>query len=285
MSATTKAIVYGFANAKWRQRALPTLAGLFTRLSHIAVGLILPLAVLGLWKFAVVHECVAIQLLPPPELVWQSLQELWESGELTHHLAISLSRIGWSVLIGSSIGWLLGFSVALSKTARAYLYPSFEVFSQFPVVGWIPLLIIFLGIDEGLKIAAISIAVVVPITVATYKGISNIPRNLLEVAQVYRFTRIQVLLRVVLPAALPSLFSGFRQGIMQAWLALVFVELLASSEGVGYLMGYARLLMQLDLVFVGVILIGIIGVTLDFTLRILEIRLQRALHTVHQEEK
>jgi sulfonate transport system permease protein len=127
--------------------------------------------------------------------------------------------------------------------------------------------------------------VVVPVTVATYKGISNIPRNLLEVAQVYRFSRTQVLLRVVLPAALPSLFSGFRQGIMQAWLALVFVELLASSEGVGYLMGYARLLMQLDLVFVGVIVIGVIGVTLDLSLRILESRLQSWLHFAHEEAK
>jgi sulfonate transport system permease protein len=213
--------------------------------------------------------------------VWQSLFDLWDSGDLSHNLAISLSRIFWSVLIGSSIGWLLGFSVALSKSARAYLYPSFEVFSQFPVVGWIPLLIIFLGIDEGLKIAAISIAVVVPVTVATYKGISNIPRNLLEVAQVYRFSRSQVLLRVVLPAALPSLFSGFRQGIMQAWLALVFVELLASGDGIGYLMGYARLLMQLDLVFVGVLVIGVVGVTLDLSLRWLESRLQSWLHTAH----
>jgi sulfonate transport system permease protein len=85
----------------------------------------------------------------------------------------------------------------------------------------------------------------------------------------------------VLPDALPSLFSGFRQGIMQAWLALVFVELLASSDGIGYLMGYARLLMQLDLVFVGVIVIGIVGVTLDLTLRWLESRLQGWLHTTH----
>jgi sulfonate transport system permease protein len=125
-----------------------------------------------------------------------------------------------------------------------------------------------------LKIAAISIAVVVPVTVATYKGIVNIPRNLLEVAQVYRFSRRQVLLKVVLPAALPSLFSGFRQGIMQAWLALVFVELLASSEGLGYLMVWGRQLMQLDLVFVGVIVIGIVGVLLDLVLRSLESRLQ-----------
>ena len=154
MNDTTKSVVYWPSNYKWLQRLLSPVSGLAVQFSYAAVGLILPLAVLGLWQYAVSHEWIAIQLLPPPELVWQSLFDLWDSGDLTQNLAISLSRIFWSVLIGSSIGWLLGFSVALSKTARAYLYPSFEVFSQFPVVGWIPLLIIFLGIDEGLKIAA-----------------------------------------------------------------------------------------------------------------------------------
>lgn len=279
MSDTTRPAVYWPGNFKWLQRLLPSIGGVSARLSYGAVGLLLPLAALGLWQFAVTHEWIAIQLLPPPELVWQSLLDLWESGDLTRNLTVSLTRIGWSVLIGSTIGWLLGLSIGLSKTARAYLYPSFEVFSQFPVVGWIPILIIFLGIDEGLKIAAISIAVVVPVTVATYKGIVNIPRNLLEVAQVYRFSPAQVLLRVVFPAALPSLFSGFRQGIMQAWLALVFVELLASSEGLGYLMVWGRQLMQLDLVFVGVIVIGIVGVALDLILRWLESRLQSWRHT------
>lgn len=266
---------------KWLQRVVPVLGTLGHRLTLWVLGLLLPLAVLGLWQYAVNHEWVAVQLLPPPELVWKSLVELWDAGDLTSNMLVSMKRIGWSVLIGSSIGWGLGFLMGLSKTARAYLHPSFEVFSQFPVVGWIPILIIFLGIDEGLKIAAISIAVIVPVTVATYKGILNIPHTLLEVARVYRFSFGQVLWRVVLPATLPSLFSGFRQGIMQAWLALVFVELLASSEGIGYLMVWGRQLMQLDLVFVGVIVIGVVGVALDVSLRWLEVRLQSWRHATH----
>jgi sulfonate transport system permease protein len=278
MSDTTRPAAYWRGSFNWLQHWLPATVALLTRLSYGVVGLLLPLSVLGLWQIAVTHEWIAVQLLPPPTLVWQSLCELAQSGDLTANLLVSLTRIGWSVLIGSTLGWLLGFWIGLSKTARAYLYPSFEVFSQFPVVGWIPILIIFLGIDEALKIVAISIAVVVPVTVATFKGISNIPQNLLEVARVYCFSRTQVLLRVVLPAALPSLFSGFRQGIMQAWLALVFVELLASSEGIGYLMVWGRQLMQLDLVFVGVIMIGVVGVLLDLSLRWLESRLQSWRH-------
>lgn len=244
------------------------------RLSICAVGLLLPLAILGLWQAAVNHEWIAVQLLPPPSLVWQTFFELLDSGELASHLAISLQRVGLGVLFGSLIGWALGFLIGLSKTARAYLYPGFEVFSQFPVIGWIPLLIIFLGIDEGLKVAAIALAVIVPVTIATYKGIDNIPPRLLEVARVYRFTPGQLLLRLVLPAALPSLFSGFRQGIMQAWLTLVFVELLTAGEGIGYLMAWGRMMLQDDLIFVGLIVIGSVGVLLDLGLRRVEKHLQ-----------
>jgi sulfonate transport system permease protein len=239
------------------------------------LGGLLPLALLLLWQVAVQRAWLPEQILPPPSLVWQSLRELAESGELWGHLAVSLQRVGWSVLIGGSTGLLLGFAIGLSRQARAYLLPTFEVVSQFPVVGWVPLLIIFVGIDEALKIAAISIAVVVPVTVNTHKGIANIPQRLIEVARVYRFSALQVIRRVVLPAAAPSLFNGLRQGVMQAWLSLVFVELLASSEGIGYLMVWGRQLMQLDLVLVGVIVVGTVGVLLDLGLRGLERRFQR----------
>jgi len=96
----------------------------------------------------------------------------------------------------------------------------------------------------------------------------------LEVARVYRFSPSQVLAKVVLPAAAPSLFTGLRQAVMQAWLSLVFVELLASSEGIGYLIVWGRQLSQPDLVVAGMAVIGAVGVLLDTALRILESRLQ-----------
>ena len=244
------------------------------RIGHVASGAILPALLFALWVTAVQRQWLPEQILPPPSLVWQSLTELWASGELQDHLAISASRVAWSLLIGGSAGLLLGFAMGLSRTVRAYVLPTFDVVSQFPVLGWIPLLIIFAGIDEALKISAVSIAVVVPVAVNTLKGIANIPHTLLEVARVYRFSLPQVVHRVVLPAAAPSLFNGLRQAVMQAWLTLVFVELLASSEGIGYLMVWGRQLAQLDLVVVGMLLIGAVGVVLDLLLRWAEAALQ-----------
>lgn len=241
---------------------------------RLACGLVLPALILALWWIAAQRRWVPEQLLPAPALVWQTLGELWTSGDLQTHLGFSASRVAWSLAIGGGAGLLLGFGMGLSRTLRAYLYPSLNVVAQFPVLGWIPLLIIFAGIDEALKISAISIAVVVPVTVNALKGIANIPRPLLEVSRVYCFSLPQVVWRVVLPAATPSLFTGLRQAVMQAWLSLVFVELLASSEGIGYLIVWGRQLSQPDLVVAGMVVIGAVGVLLDIALRALESRLQ-----------
>jgi len=176
------------------------------------------------------------QLLPAPASVWQSLRELWAAGDLQSHLGFSASRVAWSLAIGGSVGLLLGFGMGLSRTLRAYLYPSFNVAAQFPVLGWVPLLIIFAGIDEGLKISAISIAVVVPVTINTLKGIANIPPHLLEVSRVYRFSLAQVLIFIVIPQAwrviLPPTFAFFLSFIKDSALAsqLGVVELTYSAK-------------------------------------------------------
>jgi len=247
---------------------------LATRAVDVAAGLILPLLLLGLWQYAVDRHWLAEQILPAPALVWDSLVDLWQSGELGTHLAISLTRLAWSLAIGGGAGLLLGVAMGVSAPAKAYLYPSFQLVSQFPVIGWVPLLIVFAGIGEALKISAIAIAVVVPVAVNTYRGIRNIPRALLEVAAVYRFTFGQTVRRLVLPAAAAGIFNGLRQGVMHAWLSLVFVELLASSEGIGYLMVWGRQLLQLDIVVVGMLVIGAVGIVLDRLLAWGEARLQ-----------
>ena len=268
-----RALADGLRVRAWRRPAWP--AGLAQRAGYAATGLLLPALLLGLWQLAVLRVWLPPQILPAPARVWASLLDLYSSGDLQSALEISLGRVAWSCLIGGGSGLLLGLAMGASRRVCAYLLPTFEVVSQFPVVGWIPLLIIFVGIDEALKISAISLAVVTPVAVNTYKGVANVPHSFLDVARVHGFRLHQVMVRVVLPAALPSLLNGVRQGVMQAWLALVFVELLASSEGIGYLMVWGRQLMQLDLVVVGMIVIGAVGMALDTVLRRLEARLMR----------
>ncbi|MDQ9011597.1 ABC transporter permease [Acinetobacter gerneri] len=233
-------------------------------------GLILPLLVLCIWEIAARRQWLPEQILPAPQLVWSTLLELWQSGDLQSNFIISSKRIIYSVLLGSTIGLTLGIWFALSKSAQQYILPSIQLLTRFPIIGWIPLLMIFLGIDEALKIVAISLAVISPVLIATFKGIQHVPQHLLEVASVYQFSKWQTFNKVILPASLPAVISGLRQGIMQAWLALVFVELLASSEGIGYLMVWGRQLMQMDIIYMGIILIGLTGFFLDSILAAIE---------------
>jgi sulfonate transport system permease protein len=250
--------------------SLPFLGSLTARFRQIGLGIVFPLLLLYLWQIATERVWLPPQLLPEPAFVWETLVDMVTSGELAGHLAVSLQRVAWSVLIGGSIGLAIGFAMGLSITAKAYLYPSFSLFSQFPVIAWSPLMIIFFGIDEALKISTITVAVIVPFAVATYKGIENVPVKLMEVGRIYQFSFAQTLLQIALPAALPAILGGVRQGAMQAWLALVFVELLASSEGLGYLLVYARNLMQLDVVMVCMATIGFVGLIFDFALGFVE---------------
>ena len=222
-----------------------------------------PLALLLLWQLSAQYAWVPEQVLPPPGVVYDSFAVLLVSGELWDHLQVSLVRVFSGFGIGLAGGLLLGGAMGLSPTLRDYLFPLFKAFSQVPTIGWLPLLMLLVGIDEGLKFLLIAKAALVPVTINTCQGIQGVPNRYIEVAKVYGFTRWQLLSQVVFPAATAPIWNGVRYGLTHAWLALVVVELLASSEGIGYLIVYGRQLFQLDLVLAAVVAVGIVGFLLD----------------------
>jgi sulfonate transport system permease protein len=233
----------------------------------------LPLAVLALWALAAHFEWIAPQVLPSPEAVALSFKQSLLSGELWAHLQISLARVMAGFAVGLVGGLALGVAMGLSPTVKDYLYPLFKAFAQVPVLGWLPLLMLLVGIDEALKIILISKAALVPIALNTYKGIQNVPTRFIEVGQVLGFTRRQMLARVVFPAALAPIWNGIRYGFTHAWLALVVVELFASSEGLGFMIVYGRQLFQPDVVLAAVVVVGAVGYALDKGLAAIETRL------------
>lgn len=222
-----------------------------------------PLAVLLLWHLSSVWGWAPEQVLPPPAQVLRTFADLVASGEIWAHLSISLVRVFTGFGIGLLGGLVLGSVMGLSATARDYLYPLFKAFAQVPVIGWLPLLMLLVGIDEALKFLLIAKATLVPVTLNTCQGIQGVPNRYIEVARVYGFSRWQMLTRVVFPAATAPIWNGVRYGLTHAWLALVVVELLASSEGIGFLIVYGRQLFQLDVVLAAVLAVGIVGFALD----------------------
>ncbi|UJW78861.1 ABC transporter permease [Hydrogenophaga sp. SL48] len=234
-----------------------------------------PLAVLLLWHLSSVWGWVPEQVLPPPAAVFQTFADMAASGELWSNLQISLVRVFNGFGLGLAAGLALGSAMGLSPSVRAYVFPLFKAFSQVPVIGWLPLLMLLVGIDEGLKFLLIAKATLVPVTINTCQGIQGVPNRFIEVARVYGFTRWQMLTRVVFPAATAPIWNGVRYGLTHAWLALVVVELLASSEGIGFLIVYGRQLFQLDVVLAAVLAVGIVGFAIDKLLSLTEAWLLR----------
>ncbi|ALX13674.1 sulfonate ABC transporter [Burkholderia cepacia JBK9] len=237
----------------------------------------LPALLFALWTVGSARGWIAPQILPPPERVVESLNDLATSGDLARHTLISLQR----VLVGFAAGTLLGFSIGvalgLSRTLEAYLLPSFNALVQIPVLGWLPFLLLLVGVGEPLKYLLIAHAALVPVTLSTLQGFRQTPPALDEVARVFGYTRRQRIVHVVLPAAIPTLATGVRLAFTKSWLALVVVELVASSEGLGYLIVYGRQLFQLDLVMAAVVVVGAVGLLINRALDALEARLRRSV--------
>jgi sulfonate transport system permease protein len=244
-------------------------------LGRLSLGWAVPLALLGLWTLATERGWAPPQILPQPRLVLDTIIDLAKSGDLLLNYGISLGRVAAGFFVGSAIGAVLGAAMGLSRSVERYVYPLFNALSQVPVLGWLPLAMMAFGIGEALKIVIIASASLVPVAINVLSGIRRVPAQYVEVARVFEFSRAQFLRKVVLPATVPSLFVGVRYGLTLAWLSLVTVELLASSEGLGFLIVWGRQLFQLDLVLAAIISVGVVGLLLDKGLAALESRLLR----------
>jgi len=242
-------------------------------LGWIALPWLVPVALAVLWVLGSHYGWISAQILPSPTLVFETLGGLANTGELWMHIGASLSRIAVGFTGGVVLGLLLGAWLGLSRTAEAYILPSFNAVVQVPVLGWLPFLMIVVGIGEPLKYLLIGHAALVPVTLSTLQGFRRALPAYLDVARVFRYSRRQTIFNVILPSAVPVIGTGIRLAFTKAWLTLVVVELVASSEGLGYLIVYGRQLFQLDLVLASVLIVGAIGYAADRLLTVLEHKL------------
>ncbi|MHC8333806.1 ABC transporter permease [Pseudomonas sp. LB3P25] len=245
------------------------------RLTQVALPWLLPVVLFSLWHLGAKQGWLSAQVLPPPEFIYQTLVELATSGDLWLNTAASLQRVLVGFALGASVGIFLGVAMGLSRTVEDYLLPSFNAIVQIPVLGWLPFALLVFGIGEPLKYVLIAKAALVPVTLCSLQAFHQAPKNLLEVGRVFGFSRRQVVTDIILPAAVPTFFTGLRLGFTKAWLSLVVVELVASSEGLGYLIVYGRQLFQLDLVMAAVVVVGGIGLLIDRGFNLVEKRLIR----------
>nr|WP_180203774.1 ABC transporter permease subunit [Pseudomonas sp. SbOxS1]NYU03517.1 ABC transporter permease subunit [Pseudomonas sp. SbOxS1] len=264
--------------------AAPPLNGrrLWPTLSQQLLPWLLPLSLFALWWLASRNQWMSEQILPAPSLVWNSAVEL-SHGELWSHLWISLQRLFWGLLAGITAGAVLGAALGFNRTLERLVFPTFAGLAQVPTLAWIPLFMVFFGIGEVLKLVVLIKAIVVPVTLHTLVGVRDAQPRLREVATVLRLPPRLLIRRLVLPAALPAFMAGVRLALAAGWTSLLAVELLASSEGIGFLMVWARQLFMLDIVFVCIVVIGLIGVVMDRGIGLLDKKLVHWPHPATAE--
>jgi len=257
-------------------RAKKEASGRNAKAMRVMQSLILPALLLAGWSGISHFKLLPANILPGPTTVFSTFCDLVTGAygeKISTHLAVSLWRVARGAAIGLPVGLALGLALGFSPAVESWIGPIFRTIAQIPSITLIPLLMMILGIDDKLKLFIMAKACVIPLTLVTAAGIRDIPRQYLEVGEVFRLRRWTQITKIIIPGALPSIFTGIRQGIAHVWVTLVAVEVLASADGIGYLMTWGRTLFQLDLVLVCVAIIGSIGFILDFGLRRCESRL------------
>ncbi|RVD68089.1 ABC transporter permease [Mesorhizobium sp. M3A.F.Ca.ET.174.01.1.1] len=241
----------------------------------LGLGLVVPLGLLTAWTVAALLGQLPEQILPPPWVVFDTLLDGIQDGSLLSSTVTSLARVAEGFAAGALAGLVFGTAVGLSKTLRDFVDPLFLALSQVPTLGWMPIIILIVGIDEGLKIIVIGWSAFIPVVLNTCQGVRDVPEAYVELGRVLSFSRWSKLTTIVLPSAVPSIFTGLREGLANGWQTLVAVELIASFEGLGYLMAYGRQLFQLELVLSAMIVVGLIGLVIHGLLTLAENHLQR----------
>lgn len=230
-----------------------------------------------IWDLASRTGIISAKKLPVPSKLFETfLYKLTnknpDGNTLGIHIWTSLQEALIGFFFGITIGVPLGISMAWFRKFDKLFSPLFDLIKPIPPVGWVPIMITFFGIGIMSKVSVIFIASFIPAVINSYSGIKQTRDVHTWVAQTFGASRSQVLFTVAIPSAAPMIFTGARVALNGSWVSLVAAELIASTKGLGYMIQTARLVGRIDVVFVGVLVIGVFGAILMEGLSYLERR-------------
>lgn len=232
--------------------------------------LIGPLLLLLLWIVLSATGVVSSRSLAPPRKVGSAFRELVASGELQHHLWVSLQRVLIGLVIGITIGVALALLAGLFRWGEDLVDGPMQVLRGLPVLALVPLMILWLGIGEAPKVTLIVIGVTFPVYINTFAGIRNVDARLVESSGTFGLNRRGLIRHVILPGALPSFFTGLRFAFAVSWLVLVVAEQVNATSGIGYLVINAREFLRTDIMLAGLLVYGALGFLSDALVRLFE---------------
>lgn len=237
---------------------------------RITAGFLIPVILLVIWQVAATSGAFTSSQLPTPAMVWEAAVDLAQRGLLGQYVAISTQRVLIGFAIGAALGLLLGALVGLSRWSDILFSPTLAAIRAVPSLAWVPLLILWFKIGEDSKIILIAIGAFFPVYTTVAAALKHVDRHLVEAGRAFGLNGVRLFATVQLPAVLPSVISGLRLALAQAWLFLVAAELIASSMGLGFLLSDSQNNGRTDRLFLAIILLAVLGKITDSLLGLFE---------------
>ena len=212
-----------------------------------------------LWQLAASTGLVSGLFLPAPAAVIRAAIQIWKTGELQKNILASLARVAQGFVLGGTVGTFVGLWFGQNRVARMALRPILELIRPIPGLAWAPLILIWFGIGETGKIVLIAYATFFPVFTSTLDGVQRAPAHVVQAARSLGARPSQMFLRVLFPSTLPHILTGLSIGMGQAFGIVVAAEMIAGTEGMGWMIADARSFFRTDLVILGMVLIGTFG--------------------------
>lgn len=229
--------------------------------------------ILLLWELVCRLNIVPPLFLPAPSAIITDGWDMISSGELFQNLIASLYRIVGGYLIGAVLGILIGLLLGFSKLADAIFTPIVYSIYPIPKIALLPLIILWFGIGEMPKVAIIALGVFFPVLINTFSGVKSVDPSLIKAAVTFGSNHMNVIRKVILPGALPTIFAGLKLAAGTALLLLVSAEMIAAEYGIGAMVLHYGNLMITTKLMAGVLILSLLGLTFNRGLQWLERKL------------
>jgi len=226
-------------------------------------SLVVPLILLFGWEILSKNGYFPPNLLPAPSVVLGNISKLASTGELFQHMGITLYRVLLGFLIGGALATVLGALTGYSRTLSDFIDPLLQSLRNIPSLAWVPLFLLWMGIEETSKIALIAVGVFFPVYLNLITGVQGVDHKLVEVGKVYRLNNLQLITRVFFPATLPAYMVGLRSGLGMGWMFVVAAEIMGSSQGLGFLLVDGQTTGRPTIILASIVLFAILGKLTD----------------------